>query len=179
MEKLKAHNMPQQTNANTPATILIPAGFRQVVGVEAAVAAHHLGYLREERFVIAAYHPEAEEVIWKEGRLSGFGEGGWDYYFHTLLPLAEDLQADLTDQTHIGQDVLVMDRVENKIYIAPRSCADEFLAIVTGVEPPHHRCLCARPIGGITSCDACPERHHDISNSTTGFVPKVDGGPTG
>lgn len=136
--------------------ILIPSGFRSLPGLKGTATAHHLGYLRDERFVIAAFHPEAEEIIWKDGQQSGFGEGGWDYYFHTVLPLAAKFQTDLTDQTHIGNDVLVLDRREEEIYIAPRACADEFLATVMGVDPPQRRCMCARPLSGTANCGTCP-----------------------
>ncbi len=139
-----------------PAGIIVPAGFRSLPDMEAALAAHHLGYLREERFIIAAYHPEADAVIWKDGRRSGFGEGGWDFYFQRLLPSARRLQADLTDQEHVGQDVLVLDRQSGTVYIAPRPCAEEFLATAIGLEPPHRRCMCARPLGGAAECTTCP-----------------------
>ena len=139
-----------------PAGLIVPAGFRPLPDMEAAPAAHHLGYLREERFIIAAYHPEADAVIWKDGRQSGFGEGGWDYYFRRLLPLARRFQADLTDQEHIGQDVLVLDRQSGTVYIAPRPCAEEFLATAIGREPPQRRCMCARPLGGAVDCTTCP-----------------------
>ena len=140
----------------THAATVVPVGFRPLPDIEAAPAAHHLGYLREERFIIAAYHPEADAVIWKDGRQSGFGEGGWDYYFYAILPVAEELQADLTDQEHIGQDVLVLDRQSGIIYIAPRLCAEEFLATAIGLEPPQRRCMCARPLGGAVDCTTCP-----------------------
>lgn len=136
--------------------IVVLAGFRPLPDMEAVLAAHQLGYLREERFIITAYHPEADAVIWKDGYRSGFEEGGWDFYFRRLLPLAGRLQADLTDQEHIGQDVLVLDRQSGTVYIAPRPCAEEFLATAIGQDPPHRRCMCARPLGGAAECTACP-----------------------
>ena len=147
--------------------IRIPSGFRSLPGLKGADTAHHLGYIRNERFVIAAYHPDAEEVIWKDGRQSGFGEGGADYYFRTILTLAAQLQADLTDQTHIGNDVVVLDRREDAIYIAPRTCADEFLATVMGIDPPQRRCMCARPLGGTAHCGTCPAYRGTPAANTT------------
>lgn len=137
---------------------VIPRGFRPIPKLQALSAVHHLGYPRNDRFFVAAYHPEAGAIIWKDGRESGFGLGGWEYYFRILLPAAMALEADLTDEGHIGQDVLVVDRQEENIYIAPRPCADEFIALHTGLEPPQRRCICARPLEDAQSCEGCPAR---------------------
>ncbi len=162
-----------------PAAIVIPAGFHSLPDMEAVLVAQHLGYVREERFIIAAYHPEADAVIWKDGRQSGFGEGGWDFYFQRLLPSARRVRADLTDQQHVGQDVLVLDRQNGTVYIAPRPCAEEFLATAIGQEPPHRRCMCARPLSGIKGCESCPARHRDIPSTPVVNSPKVDTGGSG
>ncbi|MGC8539135.1 MAG: hypothetical protein ACP5QA_00740 [Phycisphaerae bacterium] len=173
MEKLDEKSVMSQ--APKDREILIPAGFRSLPGLKGAATAHHLGYLRDERFVIAAFHPEAEEVIWKDGRHTGFGEGGADYYFRKILALAAGLQVDLTDQTHIGNDVLVLDRREDAIYIGPRACADEFLATVMGTDPPQRRCMCARPLGDTEHCSACPARQERSAANTTAGHPEDHG----
>ena len=173
MEKLNEKSLMSQ--APKDRAIRIPSGFRPLPGLKGAATAHHLGYLRDERFVIAAFHPEAEEVIWKDGRHSGFGEGGADYYFRTILALATGLQVDLTDQTHIGNDVLVLDRREEAIYIAPRTCADEFLSTVMGIDPPQRRCMCARPLGATANCSTCPARQGKPPADTTAARPEDHG----
>ena len=173
MEKLNEKSLMSQ--APKDRAIRIPSGFRPLPGLKGAATAHQLGYLRDERFVIAAFHPEAEEVIWKDGRHSGFGEGGADYYFRTILALATGLQVDLTDQTHIGNDVLVLDRREEAIYIAPRTCADEFLSTVMGIDPPQRRCMCARPLSGTANCGTCPAHRGKPPADTTAERPEDHG----
>ncbi len=138
----------------------IPAGFRRIEQEDAAAIAQRIGYFRQRRFVVAAFHPEAMAIIWKDGIDSGFGTGGWAFYCTHLLPLAVKLQADLTDQGHIGQDVLVLDIQDKHIYAAPRSCAEEFIATTVGLETPHRRCLCARPLEPGETCGACPAYRH-------------------
>ncbi|NNM84779.1 MAG: hypothetical protein HKL96_03355 [Phycisphaerales bacterium] len=158
-----------------PVGIQIPAGFRLIPGLKATLMARQSGYLRDERFVIAAFHPEAHAVIWKDGHESGFGDGGPAFYFRTVLPQTRLLQADLTDETHIGDDVLVLDLLEDKIYIAPRLCAEEFLARVIGTHLPHHRCLCARPLEAAANGGTCPARQERPPASTIGEHPEGNG----
>ena len=152
--------IPQPASGAAPAQsanpLIIPTGFRLVPGIAATQAAHHLGYLRQERIVILAFHPEAGDIIWKDRLDSGFGTGGWQYYLYALLPALGRLGADLSDLARVGGDVLVADRQSNRIYIAPRPSADEFLAVSAGVELPKRRCICARPFAGPGNCATCP-----------------------
>ncbi len=168
---MDAHNNRDQhihqgstPDSTAPVMPAIPAGFRLIPEAQATPAVHHFGYHRNERFIIAAFHPEAADVMWKDGHESGFAAGAWDYYFRTLLPPALRQQADLTDQSHIGQDVLLIDRVADTIYIAPRLCAEEFLAQAIGMTLSHRRCMCARPLEGQADCRTCPAWHRSAND---------------
>lgn len=173
MNETNVTSVNNRGRENTGAAVTIPAGFRTLEGLTAVQAAIRLGYLHDERLVIIAFHPEALDTIWKDRRNSGFG-GGWAYYFSTVLPAARQLQVDLADQTHVGTDVLVVDRQEDKIYVAPRDCAEEFLALLAGYDPPTRRCICARPLeGSPVDCQTCPARA--LTHPTTkpgGGIPK-------
>ena len=111
-----------------------------------------LGYFGSEDLVIFGYCPGGGEVVWKDGRSSGFGTGGWAIFLQEIVPLAARRGADLGGMSRVGTHVLLMNRSGGKIYVVRREAAEGFLAEACGVPPPTRRCLCA------LDCASCPMR---------------------
>jgi hypothetical protein len=126
---------------------------------------HRLGYFGDEPVVVFGYCPGGEEVIWKDGRSSGFGTGGWRTFLQECAPLAARRGASLGDLTSVGTHVLLMDRLRGRVFAVPRQSAEDFLARVYGLPPPTRPCLCA-----LTDCAACPLRTHCKAGPGGGLV---------
>lgn len=116
---------------------------------------HRLGYFGDEPVVVFGYCPGGGEVIWKDGRSSGFGTGGWRPFLQECAPLATRRRASLGDLTSVGTHVLLMDRLRGRVFAVPRQSAEEFLARAYGLPLPTRPCLCA-----LADCAACPLHTH-------------------
>jgi hypothetical protein len=128
-------------------TPTIPTCFKELSIFEGDALEKRLGYSGNEQFIAFSFHPTACEVIWNDGVSSGFGKGGWRTFMYVVVPQALRLGADLGSYTGIGSEVLLLDRRSQTAYVAPRQCAEEFLARNHGRPPPSHHCLCAmRPL---------------------------------
>jgi hypothetical protein len=118
-----------------------------------AAIENRLGYFGDEAFVLFGYCPGGGEVIWKDGRSSGFGTGGWNAFLQEFAPLAARRGASIGDLTSVGTHVLLMDRIRGGVYAVPRESAEQFLARANGLPPPTRPCLCT-----LRDCAACPFR---------------------
>ena len=58
----------------------VPTCFRKVVEIPGSSLDRKLGYFGNAQFVVFSFHPTAGEVIWNDGRSSGFGAGGWQNF---------------------------------------------------------------------------------------------------
>ena len=124
----------------------------ELLELRGAAIAHRLGYFGSERIVIFGYCPGGGEVVWKDGRSSGFATGGWRVFLPEIAPLAALLGADLGDLSRVGTHVLLMDRGDGKVYAVRREAAEAFLARTCRIPPPSRPCLCA------LACGTCPIR---------------------
>src|SRR4051812_37286992 len=88
-----------------------------------------LGYFGQDRFVMFYYEPRGQDVIWVDGRSSGFGTGGWQYFLDEIEPLARRLGVDAGSTTSRGRHALIIDRHFGQAYFAER---DDAQAFVTG-----------------------------------------------
>jgi hypothetical protein len=120
----------------------VPAWFKEVVKIPCSSLDRKLGYFGNALFVVFSFHPMAGEVIWNDGRSSGFGAGGWQDFLNECVPAARRVGAHLGSQDDVGSDVLLLDRTRGKTYAVPRKRAEEFLARENGRPIPTHRCLC-------------------------------------
>ena len=120
----------------------LPACFKEVVELAGSALERKLGYLGNARFVVFSFHPMASEVIWNDGRSSGFGGGGWQTFLTDCVPAARRVGAHLGSRSDAGSEVLLLDRTAGNTYAVARECAEEFLARENGRPLPTHRCLC-------------------------------------
>lgn len=86
-----------------------------------------LGYFGQERFVMFYYEPRGQDVIWADGRSSGFGTGGWQYFLDEIEPLARRMGLDAGSTTSRGRHALVLDRHFGHAYFADRGEAEAFV----------------------------------------------------
>ena len=121
---------------------LVPECFKGVVGLDGSSLGRRLGYFGKEQFVVFSFHPTASEVIWNDGRSSGFGGGGWQTFLRECVPAARRVGAQLGSENGVGSEVLLLDRTRGKTYAVARQCAEEFLARENGRPLATHRCLC-------------------------------------
>ena len=131
----------------------LPANAIELVELRSASIEHRLGYFGDQPFVVFGYCPAGAEVIWKDGRSSGFGTGGWRAFLQEFAPLAARYGATIGDLNSVGTHVLLMDRIRRATYAVSRESAEEFLARVYGLPRPTRRCLCS-----LMNCAACPLR---------------------
>ena len=120
----------------------VPKCFQRIVGLDASSLGRQLGYFGNAPFVVFSFHPMAGEVIWNDGRSSGFGGGGWQTFLSECVPAARRVGAHLGSQDSAGSEVLLLDRKGGNTYAVARECAEEFLARESGRPLPTHRCLC-------------------------------------
>jgi hypothetical protein len=120
----------------------VPACFTEVVELAGSALDRKLGYFGNAQFVVFSFHPTANEVIWNDGRSSGFGGGGWQIFLSKCVPAARRVGSRLGSQEGVGSEVLLLDCTRRKTYAVPRECAEEFLARENGRALPTHRCLC-------------------------------------
>ena len=120
----------------------VPTCFRKVVEIPGSSLDRKLGYFGNAQFVVFSFHPTAGDVIWNDGRSSGFGAGGWQIFLSDCVPAARRVGAHLGSQDDIGSDGMMLDRTRGKTYAVARKCAEEFLARENGRPLPTHRCLC-------------------------------------
>jgi hypothetical protein len=130
------------TNVDEATPPPVPACFKGIVGFDGGSLDRKLGYFGSAPFVVFSFHPMAGEVIWNDGRSTGFGGGGWRVFLSDCAPAARRVGAQLGSQNGIGSEVLLVDRTTGNTYAVARECAEEFLARVNGRPPPAHRCLC-------------------------------------
>jgi hypothetical protein len=133
---------------------------------------HRLGYFADEPVVVFGYCPGGGEVIWKDGRSSGFGTGGWRAFLQEFAPLVTSRGASAGDLTSVGTHVLWMDRPRGTVYAVPRQSAEEFLARAYGLPPPTRLCLCAQ-----MDCAACPFRTNCGAGPGGGMRPRTTAEP--
>ena len=129
----------------------VPAVFLQLTEIHATAIDHRLGYFRCQRYVIFGFCPAGGEVVWKDGLSYGFGAGGWQTFLYEIIPTATRHGVFLGNLRSAGTHVLVMDRVQDVAYAAPRAAAEAFLAAAYGQPVPSRACLCS-----LTGCDDCP-----------------------
>jgi hypothetical protein len=141
---------PRSPTASRP----LPPDAIELPELRGASIEHRLGYFGDDPVVVFGYCPGGGEVIWKDGRSSGFGTGGWRAFLQEFAPLATRHGASLGDLASVGTHVLLMDRVCGAVCAVPRESAEEFLARAYGLPPPTRPCLCALT----TDCAACPFR---------------------
>src|SRR6185312_10571612 len=103
----------------------VPACFNEVVEIDVSSLGRRLGYFGNARFVVFSFHPMACEVIWNDGRSSGFGGGGWRTFLSECVPAARRVGAHLGSQDGVGVEVLLLDRTRGKTYAVVRECAEE------------------------------------------------------
>ena len=120
----------------------VPTCFKEVVGFDGSTLDRKLGYSGNAQFVVFIFHPMAGDVIWNDGRSSGFGGGGWQIFLSKCVPAAGRVGAHLGSQDGVGSEVLLLDHTRGKTYALARECAEEFLARENGRTLPTHRCLC-------------------------------------
>ena len=140
---------PQGPTASRPP----PPGAIELPELRCASIEHRLGYFGDDAVVVFGYCPGGGEVIWKDGRSSGFGTGGWRAFLQEFAPMATRRGASIGDLTSVGTHVLLMDRVGGVVYAVPRESAEDFLARAYGLPLPTRPCLCA-----LMDCAACPLR---------------------
>ena len=158
-------------NAGCPSTegrpppARLPPNAIELIELRSASIEHRLGYFRDQPFVIFGYCPGGGEVIWKDGRSSGFGTGGWKIFLQEVAPLAARRGASIGDLTSVGTHVLLMDRIRGAIYAVPRESAEDFLSQAYGLPQPTRQCLCA-----LMNCAACPLRATCIAGDGGGVA---------
>ena len=74
----------------------MPPCCKELVTFDCPSIERKLGYFGNEWFVIFSFHPMAAEVIWTDGRISGFGGGGWQMFLDVFVRMAERLGAHLS-----------------------------------------------------------------------------------
>lgn len=121
----------------------IPAGFVVLAGLQAGTVIRRLGYVGSRPLIIFSYHRDAAAVIWKDDQTAGFGGVGADYFLEDLVTQAGARGASLSDNQQVGSHVIVVEQRGGTVYVAPRICADEYLATSFGRAPPSRRCICA------------------------------------
>ncbi len=128
----------------------IPPDFTELIELRSVAIEHKLGYFRDEPFVLFAFSPEGGEVIWKDGRSSGFGTGGWRMFLDRIAPVARRYGADVGDIDRAGTHAVLMDRVRGAVYVATFESAQRFLFEANGLSVPARRCLCLQK-----DCPSC------------------------
>lgn len=111
---------------------LLPPDFIEISHRLTYLADRKLGYHRDERFVIFYYEPRGQEIIWQDGSSYGFGLGGWRFFTLYVEPLMRSYDVHIGDAEIAGRHVLVLDRLANHAYFAPRDSAERFLAHQAG-----------------------------------------------
>jgi len=139
--------MNDQEISNAPD---LPADFVEFSQLGIVSVEHKLGYFGNDPWVIFAYCAGGGEVIWKDGRSSGFGTGGWKMFLDEIAPLALRHGIHLGAIGAAGTHVLLIDRLQHVVYAAPRQSAERFLCQRYDMPPPRHHCLC-----GIKDCADC------------------------
>jgi hypothetical protein len=105
----------------------VPADFQRVAELCRPGLGRKLGYRGEQRFVLFYYEPRGDEVMWKDGRSYGFGQGGWCVFLQHIMPLADRYEVDLGSSTASGTHVLLVDRELELAYFVQRQRAEQFL----------------------------------------------------
>lgn len=104
--------------------------FRPTTAPRLAYLERQLGYFGGARYVAFRYEPRGEEVVWDDGRSSGFGTGGWQTFLDQVAPAAADCGANVgaggadAPATH----VLLIDRTTRQAFFAERAAAEALLA---------------------------------------------------
>ena len=120
----------------------VPASFLKLSSAarQQQCCERELGYFGQDRFVMFYYEPRGQDVIWVDGRSSGFGTGGWRCFLDDIEPLARRHGVDVGDVNRPGRHALVVDRQFGQAYFADR---DEAHAFVTGTRRQHRRAMSA------------------------------------
>lgn len=121
-------------SAVPPSFTRLSQAARQQQGVDRGLC-----YFGHDRFVMFYYEPRGQDVMWVDGRSSGFGTGGWQYFLDEIEPLARRMGIDAGSPNSRGRHALVVDRDYGQAYFADR---DEAQAFVTG-RPPRRRAMSA------------------------------------
>jgi hypothetical protein len=118
-----------EAEANSNLVSAVPPSFIKLSSVarQQQCCARELGYFGQERFVMFYYEPRGQDVIWVDGRSSGFGTGGWQYFLDQIEPLARRLGLDAGSTTSRGQHALIVDRDFGQAYFADRREAQAFV----------------------------------------------------
>lgn len=107
---------------------LPPPDFIQISHRLSIHADRQLGYHRDERFVGFYYEPRGQEIIWQDGSSYGFGLGGWRFFTQYVEPITRFYDVHIGDAHVAGGHILILDRLYNHAYFAPRESAERFLA---------------------------------------------------
>jgi hypothetical protein len=122
----RAFTIEAETNSLVSAGV--PASFLKLsAGRGQQCCDRELGYFGQDRFVMFYYEPRGQDVIWVDGRSSGFGTGGWRCFFDQIEPLARRHGVDAGSATSRGRHALVVDRDFGQAYFAERGEAEAFV----------------------------------------------------
>ena len=105
----------------------LPAGFQALPVRRLQRLDRRLGYFGSNRFVLFYYEPQGQEVVWDDGYSYGFACGGWQAFIEDVMPIAEQLGADLGDSDRRGAQALVVDRMLGQVFCAAHADAKRFV----------------------------------------------------
>lgn len=132
----------------------LPEDALALVELDSTEIERRLGYFRDEPFVVFGYCSGGGEVIWRDGRSSGFGTGGWQVFLEEIAPVAAKHRANLGSLEATGSHVLIVDRIRRKVYVSSRQSAEAFVSRIGDLRPASRRCMC-----GWTACPgSAPDR---------------------
>ena len=133
--------------------VSLPPEATELIELRSTSIQNRLGYFRDEPFVIFGYCPGGGEVIWKDGHSSGFGTGGWKILLYEIAPLAARRGVNIGTINSAGTHVLLMDRLNGKLYAVSRVAAEDFIARAYHLAASKKPCMCS-----VMACAHCPVR---------------------